>query len=45
MIEIKNLTHDYYRYRALHDVNLSFKKNEITALVGPNGAGKTTLIK
>lgn len=45
MIEIKNLTHDYYRYRALHDINLGFKKNEITALVGPNGAGKTTLIK
>lgn len=45
MIEIKNLRHDYYRYRALQDINLTFKKHEITALVGPNGAGKTTLIK
>ncbi|MGB1247509.1 MAG: ABC transporter ATP-binding protein [Chitinophagales bacterium] len=45
MIEIKNLTHDYFGHRALDKVNLTFKKNEITALVGPNGAGKTTLLK
>lgn len=29
--------------RALHDVNLTMKLGEITALVGPTGAGKTSL--
>ncbi|MCD8528519.1 MAG: ABC transporter ATP-binding protein [Chitinophagales bacterium] len=44
MIEIKNLTHEYDNFRALHNVNLTIKENEITAIVGPNGAGKTTLL-
>lgn len=45
MISVKNLSHDYYKYRALQDIDVEFKKHAITALVGPNGAGKTTLIK
>ncbi|MCB9032520.1 MAG: ABC transporter ATP-binding protein [Chitinophagales bacterium] len=44
MIEIKQLTHDYKQHRALYDVNVQIKENEITAIVGPNGAGKTTLL-
>lgn len=29
----------------LPEINLSFKKYEITALIGPNGAGKSTFLK
>ena len=31
--------------KVLEDVNLSFKKGEVVALVGENGSGKTTLVK
>ncbi len=31
--------------KVLQDVNLSFKKGEVVALVGENGSGKTTLVK
>ena len=30
----------YGDFHAVHDVNLSFGKNEITALIGPSGCGK-----
>ena len=29
----------------LEDINLSFPKNKITAIIGPSGSGKTTLLK
>jgi phosphate transport system ATP-binding protein len=29
----------------VHDVNLTFGKNEITALIGPSGCGKSTVIR
>ena len=29
----------------LDDINVSFKKNQLTTLVGPNGSGKSTLLK
>lgn len=45
MIEIKNLTKKYGKHTALSDVTVSFRPEEITAIVGPNGSGKTTLIK
>ena len=44
LIELKNLTKDYGRFRALSDVNLTIHPG-ITGLLGPNGAGKSTLIK
>ena len=31
--------------RALENINLKIKNNELFCLIGPNGAGKTTLIK
>ena len=44
-VEIKNLTKDYGKLRALNDIVLSVPYGTIYGLVGPNGAGKTTLIK
>lgn len=44
LIELKNLTKDYGRFRALSDVNLEIGPG-VTGLLGPNGAGKSTLIK
>ncbi len=44
LIELKGLTKDYGRFRALKDLDLEIYPG-ITGLLGPNGAGKSTLIK
>ena len=35
----------YGDFHAVHDVNLSFGRNEITALIGPSGCGKSTVLR
>lgn len=45
MIEVKNLTKHFGKYKALDDLNIHVKKSSVYGLLGPNGAGKTTLIK
>lgn len=36
----------YYGYKnILKDVNVTFEKNKITAIIGPSGCGKTTFLK
>ena len=35
----------YGDFHAVHDVTLSFGKNEITALIGPSGCGKSTVLR
>jgi len=35
----------YGTFKAVHDVTLSFGKNEITALIGPSGCGKSTVLR
>jgi phosphate transport system ATP-binding protein len=35
----------YGSYRAVRDVNLPIRGNEITALIGPSGCGKTTVLR
>jgi phosphate transport system ATP-binding protein len=35
----------YGDFHAVHDVNLTFGKNEITALIGPSGCGKSTVLR
>lgn len=45
MINVRNLTFDYPRSRALKNLSFTIEEKSITALVGPNGAGKTTLLK
>lgn len=43
MLETKNLGISFGGLKAVQDVNLKIKKNELYGLVGPNGAGKTTV--
>lgn len=45
MIEIKNISKQFGKFKALDNVNLTLNKAECIALIGPNGCGKTTLIK
>jgi len=35
----------YGDFHAVHDVNLAFGRNEITALIGPSGCGKSTVLR
>ncbi|WP_218910817.1 phosphate ABC transporter ATP-binding protein PstB [Nocardioides thalensis] len=35
----------YGDFHAVHDVNLTFGKNEITAMIGPSGCGKSTVLR
>jgi len=42
MIEIKNLTKDYGKVKAIEDVSFTVEKGEIVGFLGPNGAGKST---
>lgn len=44
-IEIKSLSKSYSNNDVLKDINIQFKKGEISGVVGENGAGKTTLFK
>lgn len=45
ILEMKNITKLFPGVRALSNINLTIKENEIHALVGENGAGKSTLMK
>lgn len=46
-IVVKNLGYNYpgSHVSILDNINLSFKRNQITAIQGPSGCGKTTLAK
>ena len=45
VIEAHGLNVFYGEFHAVHDVSLSFGKNEITALIGPSGCGKSTVLR
>ncbi|ABR47526.1 ABC transporter related [Alkaliphilus metalliredigens QYMF] len=45
MIEVKNLSKSFGKFKALDDLSVHVKKGSVYGLLGPNGAGKTTLIK
>jgi ABC-type multidrug transport system ATPase subunit len=44
-IKTDKLTKKYGDLRAVDNISLNVKKDEIFGLLGPNGAGKTTMIK
>ncbi len=45
MLEIRNLTKTYGKYKAADNVSFAVGNGEIGILLGPNGAGKSTVIK
>jgi len=45
VIEVKNLTKQFGKFKALSGVDLAVEKGEVMAFLGPNGAGKTTTIR
>jgi branched-chain amino acid transport system ATP-binding protein len=44
MLEVRNLAVDYGSQRALWDVSLEVRDNELVGLLGANGAGKSTTL-
>jgi phosphate transport system ATP-binding protein len=45
IVQVKDLTFYYDTAKALHNINLDFPKNMVTALIGPSGCGKSTLLR
>ena len=45
LVHFENLTVQFGRHVALHDVSGAFQTGSLTAIAGPNGAGKSTLLK
>jgi phosphate transport system ATP-binding protein len=45
VMEALDLNVFYGDFHAVHDVNLQFGRNEITALIGPSGCGKSTVLR
>lgn len=45
MIQFKNVNKYYGEFHALKDINLSFKKGEVTVVIGPSGSGKSTMLR
>ncbi len=45
LFRTENLAVHYGTFRAVRDVNLRIKQNEITAFIGPSGCGKTTVLR
>ena len=45
VVETWGLNVFYGDFHAVHDVNLSFGRHEITALIGPSGCGKSTVLR
>jgi phosphate transport system ATP-binding protein len=41
----RHLSAYFGQVRALHDVNLAFPPNVVTAIIGPSGCGKSTLVR
>ncbi len=44
-LEIRNLNVYYGDFHAVRDVNLTFPRNKITAIIGPSGCGKSTVLR
>jgi phosphate transport system ATP-binding protein len=45
ILETKDLSIYYGKFRAVKEVNLSVERNKITAIIGPSGCGKSTLLR
>jgi phosphate transport system ATP-binding protein len=45
VMEARDLNVFYGDFHAVHDVNLAYGRNEITAMIGPSGCGKSTVLR
>ncbi|MCK5741169.1 MAG: phosphate ABC transporter ATP-binding protein [Chlorobi bacterium] len=45
VLSIKDFYASYDDHEVLREINLSFPKNSVTAIMGPSGCGKSTLIR
>jgi len=45
LVRTESLNLYYGQKQALFDINISFPKNTVTALIGPSGCGKSTLLR
>ena len=45
VFEVSDLAVYYGAFRAVRDVSLTVRKNEITAFIGPSGCGKSTVLR
>ena len=45
VMEAVGLNVFYGNFHAVHDVDLKFGRNEITAMIGPSGCGKSTVLR
>lgn len=44
LLETRGVSKSYGPFRALENVTMAVRENELVSVVGPNGAGKTTLV-
>lgn len=44
-ILLNNISKNFGKFSALHDINLEIPEGELVALLGPSGCGKTTLLR
>jgi len=45
VFDVRDLDVYYGEFRAVRDVNLEVRQNEITAFIGPSGCGKSTVLR
>jgi phosphate transport system ATP-binding protein len=45
VFDVSNLSVFYGGFRAVRDVSLKIRRNEITAFIGPSGCGKSTVLR
>jgi len=45
IIKLNQVNFYYGQCRALTDITMNFRKNDVTALIGPSGCGKSTLLR